>query len=37
MINSVSLKRENFLDLNYSFLLLTIIPMLVPDKAYNIK
>lgn len=31
------LERELFLDLNYSFLLLTIILMLVDDKAYNIK
>lgn len=37
MINSVFLERELFLDLNYSFLLLTIILMLVDDKAYHIK
>lgn len=31
------LEGELFLDLNYSFLLLTIIPMLGGDKAYHIK
>lgn len=31
------LGKELFLDLNYSFLVLTIIPMLVDDKVYHIE